>query len=547
MHFDNRIWPSLYGLFNSITGTWIQTPGDFMLTRSHLNSRFWIGVSLITIAMTFFLWAAPWRALECGPDEGMEFSKILILLRHPEAVKLVWNDQPWFYTQLVTLVFTVTGFQCWIPRLATLVIVVRLLFIFPRLMPKNAGWPHLVFAGLFFWCWPQIPHLSVSAMLELPAFGLAVIAAALTPRERAEWRPGRFVCAGSLLAIAVQLKLTALIILPALGIKLLLLWWQEIRPQPAAGPDVSRFQLSRWWLPPTLGGGAFVFLYALTAWWSPGWDWSQLWLSHVHAGASPQANQYRFEPLSLLQSPGTLAAAFFAIVILWRQHRLAEAAFPLVLFATVFTIHLNHRPWWDYYGVHFAIPLVLLGGWGAAELFYIGMSKGSAVSSFKKPAWVQMSALLLGILTVASWTAFELPRGYEATCSVRRSERVADNDAVNVLKQYHGRVNWAYTKQNILAVQAGYVMPPELTVLPKKRFWTGNITDDRILATVRQYQCEILILRESGELKEKPWIEFVAAEYDKVWSDGDESIYVAKRLHPTQAPTQKELLKSLGI
>jgi|GEM_PF-2393697 len=518
-----------------------------MRAKFQLNGRFWIGLSLITIATAFFLWAAPGRALECGADEGMEFSKILILLRHPETSQLVWNDQPWFYTQLAALVFTVTGFQCWIPRLATLAVVVGLLFVFPRLMPKNAGGPHLVFAGLFFWCWPEVPHLAVSAMLELPAFGLAVMAAAVTPRERAEWRTGRFICAGLLLAVAVQLKLTALIILPALGMKMLLLWWQEIRPQPSARLDAERFQLSRWWVPPVLGGGAFVLLYVLTAWWSPGWDWSQLWSSHVHAGATPQANRYRFAPQSLLQSPGTLVAGFFAGIILWRRRRLAEAAFPLVLLGTVFLIHLNHRPWWDYYSVHFGVPLTLLGGWGAAELFLVGMNKGSAISNFKKPVWIQVSALLLGTLTLATWAAFELPRGYEATWTVRRAERVADNDAVNVLKKYQGRVNWIYTKHNLLAVQAGYVLPPKLTVLPKKRFWTGNITDDRIQATVRQYQCEILILREEGELKEKPWIEFVAAGYVKVWSDGTEAIYVARRLNPARAPTQEELLKSLGI
>lgn len=529
-HFGIKFNAAKVGQLLCITRTLHHGQNDLMRTKFQLNGRCWIAVSLITIAAAFFLWAAPGQALECGPDEGMEFSKILLLLQHPGAVKLVWNDQPWFYTQLVTLVFRITGFQLWIPRLATLIIVVWLLLMFLRLMPKGAGWLHLSIAGLFFWCWPQIPHLAVSAMLELPAFGLAVIAAAVTPRERAEWRTGRFICAGSILAIAVQLKLTALIILPALAMKMLFLWWREIRPQPLAGSDIQESQFSRWWLPPALGCGAFVLLYGLTAWWSPGWDWSQLWGSHVHAGASPEAVLLRFKPQSLLQSPGTLAAVFFAVIVLWRQRRLTEAVFPLVLFVTVFTIHLNHHPWWDYYSVHFAIPLALLGGWGAAELFYVGRHKGYVVSNLKKTAWIKISTFLLGILVLTLWACFELPGGYDATWSVRQQQRVADNDAVNVLKQYHGQVNWIYTKHNILAVQAEYIMPPELTVLPRKRFWTGNTTDDSILAKVKQYRCEILILRKRSELNEKPWVDFVIADYVKVWSDETEAIYVTKHL-----------------
>lgn len=288
-------------------------------------------------------------------------------------------------------------------------------------------------------------------------------------------------------------------------------------------------------------------MFILIAMWSPVWDWSQLWGSHFTAGATTQADKYRLEPQELLQSPGILVAALLGIVVLWRKHRLHEVSFPLVLLVTVFIIHFNHRPWWYYYGIHFAIPLALLGGWGAAELLLIGMRSTAIEPAAAKPVFTPEISMMLGALAVSLWAGFELSRGYEDTLQVSQTQRIADNDLVNELKKYEGQVKWAFTQHNILAAQAGYVMPPELTILAKKRFWTGKINDQMILDTVKRYQCEILILNSDKELKNKEWNQFVEDGYVKTWSEDNESIFVSKRLNPTPPPKRENLLKQLGL
>lgn len=504
-------------------------------------------ILLILLAMVFFLGTAPWRALQCGGDEGMEFSKMLLLLRHPELVHLAWNDQPWFYSQVFASIFTLTGFQPGIPRLATFLIVCGMLLGFRRLMPSEAGWLPLLCGWAFFWCWPGMPSLSVSAMLEVPAFGLAMIAAALSPRGRTEWRCWRFCCVGLLLAVAVQIKLTAALVFPALVIKVAWVWWREIyRQRKVESPDAGRL-LNHWWLGPFLGVSVFGLVFGMIMWWSPDWDWSWLLGNHLAAAVTPQAEEHRFSPASLLESPGTVVGAILSFAVLGKQRRLSEAIFPVVLFGTVFLVHLNFHPWWSYYAVHFAVPLAILGGWGGGELFRQMQMEAGASETERRHFFSRNSSMMLGTLVIALWTGFELPRGYAQTWEVSQHQPAAENDEIRVLEKYQSRTKWAFTRHNIMAAQAGYVLPPELTVLPQKRFWTGAITEKSILGVVKKYGCEVLILNSQIELARKDWSSYVSENYVRVWSGDYESIFVARRLNPQPPPNKNELLKKLGI
>ncbi|MCO5053401.1 MAG: hypothetical protein M9920_14010 [Verrucomicrobiae bacterium] len=517
------------------------------VTNARPKFRVWTGVVIFLLAAIFFTWSSPWRVLECGPDEGMEFSKIQLLLQKPEMAKLAWNDQSWFYSKFFAAIFSFTGFQPGIARLTTLALVGWMLFVFPRLMPKSAGWPHLLCACLFFWCWPFIPNLSVSAMLETPAFALAIIAAAITPREWSEWKLWRFASAGFLFAIAVQIKLTALIILPALAGKIFLLWWREIRGQAVVVTETKRPQVEHWALRLAFGGLVFGIVFMVLAAWSPTWNLSQLLGSHFAAGETKAAAEYRLEPGELLKSPGLWLAAILSIIGFWRKRDVHEATFALILLITVTVIHFNHRPWWYYYGIHFAVPLAILGGWGVTELLRAALKPSSSAAGPMQSVFNKEISMTLGMAIVSLWASFDLPHGFEHTAQIRNEEKTNDNNAIYELEKYKGRVKWVFTRRNILAAQAGYVLPPELTILAKKRYWTGNINDESILATVKHYQCEILILYADQELKDTNWNQFLDSNYMKVLSEENESIFVANRLNPVLPPQRENLLKRMGL
>jgi hypothetical protein len=510
-------------------------------------------ILLLTVLLSifgtcFFLWAAPWGALECGADEGMEFSKIRLIFQRPDLVSLAWNDQPWLYSQVFASIFNLTGFHAVIPRLATFLISLGMLLSFGRLMPKGAGNLHILCSWAFFFCFADMVNLSVSAMLEMPAFGLATISAALVSQKSSNWSLMRFGCAGILFAFALQTKLTAAIVLPAAAAQVAVLWFdRSASPNQEGQLPFTLSNKKKLLIFPIFGLCIFCVTSVLVALWSPGWDWALLIGNHMAASAAPQAAKLRFEPTTLLASPGTLGGALLCLVILWRRRRLPEAIYPIVLFATVLLIHIYHRPWWDYYQIHFAVPLAILGGWGAGELIRLANNKFNDFGSMRSVFLCRDNAMMLGCLVIALWAGFELPRGYNNMVLLKQGIRIADSDEVKLLGEYKQQTKWAYTRLSNLTAQSGLMLPPELTILPKKRFWTKEATEKSVLEIVKQYQCEVLILMPNVELKQKQWNEFVAKEYVNVWSDQYEAIFIAKRLNPKLPISREDALKRFGI
>ena len=492
------------------------------------------------MAVVFWFWTMPAPRLQCGPDEGMEYAKIVLALNHPDKVQQAWSDQTWFYPQLLSSIFRLTGFQPWIPRMISLAIVVILCGLLIRLMPTAANWAHLIFCWLFLWAWPHVLHLWVSSMIELPAFGLAVISAALLPRAPDEWRYWRFILSGVLFATAVQIKLTALLIAPALLVHLFFVLRAKTRRLH------SHEDVSSEWSMPVAGVVGFIAVFCSILLWAPSWSWSALVNNHMTAGSTAQAAKYHFEVTTLCQSPGILLSAVAAIFILWRRNKLHEIACVLALLVTITVVHMIHRPYWYYYGIHFGIVLSIIGGWGAGELFRLAVFKLNDISSNGIAVFSRSASVMLWALVTALWIGFELPNGYEQTNALTDLPRADENEAIEVLKQYRGKVRWAFTSMGIFPSYAGYAIPPEVAVLPLKRFWSGNISAQGVLDVVKRYDCEIIILRDM-ELAYEKWKQYTDSDYVRVWSGNNMSIFVSKRLNPVPEPINGDWLKELNL
>jgi hypothetical protein len=501
----------------------------------------------IAVALVFFAWVAPWRLFECGTDEGMEFSKMLLVLRDPAAVHLAWNDQPWFYSKLLATMFSATGFHAWVARLLTLAVVCLLSRSLLRLLPRGAGWPHLLCAWLMLWTWPYFAGLSVSAMPDLVGFALGVLAIGILPRSASERGCWRFVGSGLLLAVGVQVKPTALLVLPALAVGAV-----RLRDPAANGRRpvrcawLRRFVAERW-LGPASGMASFAVWFAMLQWWSPRSDWTLICRVHYDSSLASQAAHYAFKPIDLLAAPGPLLGAGLAVPLLLRRRRLNEVTPLVVLFITVLVAHLVWRPWWYYYTVHFAVPLAVLGGWGTGELLRRGLLGPVGTDGGGGATRAGQRAMMLGALCLSLCCGFELPRAYEDASDLRFGRAIPGDEELQVLKAYRNTAKWIFTRDNTLAAEAGYLLPPELTILSKKRFWSREATPASVLKAVTRYHCEVLVLQRDLELRDRRWQHFVKKGYVPVWSDDTEEIFVTRRLCPVQPPGRRDVLHTLGV
>ena len=84
------------------------------------------------------------------------------------------------------------------------------------------------------------------------------------------------------------------------------------------------------------------------------------------------------------------------------------------------------------------------------------------------------------------------------------------------------------------AFHARLPAPPELAVVVAKRFWSGQISSEPILATCERYRPEQLLL--SNRLLGSGWKKFLEAGYTLACADQTSLLYVAKALIPPGAP-----------
>lgn len=452
-------------------------------------------------------------------DEHYEVSKGLLWAKGLSLYHQVWNDQPPLHTVLLGLCFKSFGATIAVARSLAMAFGLSLLAACGVLVGRRCGALATFLATVCLLMAPQVFELSVSVMLEVPAIGTALWALwpILRWQEKRQWPWLAF--SGGLLAAALQIKLTAAVVAPALALEILL--GAQGLSRASRLKEAVR-ALGIW-------GGSVVAAYLglVAALGTVPLD--VVWASHfsaqtlAHAGGS---SGLPFWPrLWFDHVEAVWAAGAGLLVLAWRRDW-RRLAFPLVWLVTVTLIHLHHRPWWPYYYLHFAVPLAWLSGYGVAELFRVAWAKAGERSL--RGRLLAYGCLGAATLLLALVMAYGGDRLLSEVERIRELPRVQENALVAKMRQYADRTRWVYTRQTIYPFHAGLIVVPELAVLPFKRFWSGQITDQQIWATVKRYRPEQLLLAD-GPL-DAGISEFVEAGYTRVYQDGEHALYVAKSL-----------------
>jgi hypothetical protein len=453
-------------------------------------------------------------ALEIGGDEGFELIKAFLCHRGYTLYEDVWNDQPPAHTLLLAGLFSVTGPSLLAARLLAAGFGALLVWIFAHWIRGQTGFVAAAAGVGILMAAPMFLTLAVSVMLEVPAFALGLCAGWFLEQRRRLLHPSWIVGSALTLAAALQVKLTAGILMPALLLQLLLSPGGSRLPDSLVSPDCearnpgtqpgtgafrpSRF--ARLWahrlLAVSLWLGTLVGNYALMARVMGSGGYDQLWAFHHSPAlrarlASEQG--YRLTLAQLADFPEGVAGAFVGIgLLVWRKdwHRLL---FPLVWLATALLVHLHHRPWWDYYMLHLAIPLAWLF---ALAMDAVSKLRGGFVPPSRLGRWAWAGALMVQVLLISLATVYGGERLAREFLAVRSSERIAYNPLVQTLRHYAPRAHWMFTRNGIYAFHARVLPPPPLAVLPAKRFWSGQLSEAELLSLVRGWQPEMLLVGE---------------------------------------------------
>ncbi len=482
-----------------------------------------------------------------GGDEGFELCKAF-QMNGPDAWhKKLWNDQPLLLDELYRLAFRLMGTHAWSARLVNLGFLGIILISLGSMIPKSTPFRWIGIAAVWS---VLLSHtityeLSISAMKELPAFALAVLSLAVITTQIPKQNSSKHLfISGCIFAFAVQIKYTALLVLPTIICSILINTLYKKR----FNKETMKLLLHTF----KIWSATFLLtsIVLLICFWllHPDWSWAECLRSHFGKCLPEyvaEKSGYQYSWSRLLDGYWFYPLLLLGIWISFQSSKYYRCKLlPSLLFILIICgVHLFHRPFWGYYILHFVAAFALL----TATVMEPVLKKFSALQKQKDGGTGILFAATLAFATLFISGAFSGIQENLAFLSQFKNRN--ESPLVNAMRKYAANTKWIYTRENFLAFQAQLPIPPNLVLLVKKRFWNGQINSQEILKEINQIEPEQLLLKQE-ELQQPKWKEWVETNYVKITSYGGLVLYVHKRLQPISIPKDKQiqlLLKNFGL
>ena len=507
-------------LFNKLAKHWLLAVSGFL--------------TLVCFALVAILVAKD--PLATGGDEGMELAKALLLLRTPGQAATEWTDQPWFYSQVFAGVFrgSVT-----IARLATATVGVGMFALWMTLVKRHSGLALSFLLPPLVCALPFTLQCFAACMCEIPAYGLAVSALGvlLLSRPSVLWRG---LLAGILFGLAVNVKLTAAMLVPSILIAML---WDHDKCW------FSITMLRQTAVPFCISAGLITAAACL---WSPRFSWSLLWQSHAMAAANGGATVRGYHakvadviPYFSLVVPTLVGAISGLFNPKSRQLAMSQ----VVAFATAIAVHSWHVPYWEFYDIHFGFPIAVLSILGLAWLGQqIRLCLGDVEYSPRFPRI--LAGVLLLFIASASWAcSYDIHRPFSQWVDCLKYPKTTDSKLVKYLREATFPEWHCYSRNNVIIARAGLLQLPDLTILSFKRLWSSSITEKEIIQKVDKARVEVLMLSELHEMHKDEWRSVLTNRYSLGIQEGDLMIFVRSdlKLKEHNIIDAKGVIKSLGL
>jgi 4-amino-4-deoxy-L-arabinose transferase-like glycosyltransferase len=451
-------------------------------------------------------------AILIGADEGFEVAKATLCLKGYKLYTDIWNDQPPLHTFLLTETLRHFSSTMLGPRLITSGLSLLLLAALFVLCWRFGGSRVATIATFLLLASPGFLLLGSSCMLEIPALAPTVAAlCVLSLGNRSKW-PMAEIIAGVLFGIALEIKLISFVMLPMAA---LLVWVNQRRDPSPIWSVIQRLVILSICLAASIIATDLVASHgAYLA------HFHQSWASHFGGTKSldyGSPNEHRFDWAALLRNWDlSIPAALGVVVCVRRISGTFGSAVPLIWLAYSFFVFGMHRPWWNYYYVHTAIPLC----WCAA----IGIESVWANARWPQgKLWCVILALYA--LCAGAWMIERLNLEVQ---SVRHSPQTYTSLFLKEMERYKSQAHWLYAEEPVYSFHAGIPLPPDLGVVVLKRYWSGEMSNARLTKDLMSYKPELILLKNDSQ--PRPFRDLINTEYLLIYMDADNLLYVRKSI-----------------
>jgi hypothetical protein len=232
--------------------------------------------------------------------------------------------------------------------------------------------------------------------------------------------------------------------------------------------------------------------FLVIAWSLNAWRWDQLLEANL-AGNVRSAFQERSSlsiVLNMLQR--SLMWILLAIWGLWclkQEGKLTRDrgyVFPLVWLGIILPVLLKHQPLWYHYSILLSIPLCWLATYGLIPL--INIIRGQNKRFAKIVTIIVCMAIVARTLDIY-FTGRKYLSNTDAKLAIVRN-----------ISQHRRSNSWIFTDVPMYAFRANLNVPPEMAVFSRKRWRSGNLSQQRLCKIIQDYRPEQILLGRFIEL-----------------------------------------------
>lgn len=425
---------------------------------------------------------------EFDHDEGINAIKAMLNIQGYQLFSDVWSDQPPLFNMLLTLWFRSFGLKILAGRGFVLLFSASILWVTIQYLRQFFGDIHAIFSILVMILLPYYLRLSVSIMIGLPSITLALLSffglALWHKFGHSRW----LLLSASAMGLSIMTKLITAFLVPILFSGILVSGLLDFRHSrewlKACIPSIQWLTILA-----VVTGSILIFVvkpaYIL-----------QLIQVHLTAGGSELFRVY-VENNTLIfishikDSLPVLVLALLGGISAYRSR--SWTAIYLVAWVIVGSILLFvNVPFWYHQLLLITVPAAILAAIAVGD----GLYTLQRFFRSREATGVSIGLSFLSLILIITYIATHLPRTLmqlDLKLPNFRGHSTEDIDKYLIVASmwdYASHTNWVYTDRPMFAFRAQLPVPPYLAVISKKRLAAGDLTDDKILEILIEYQPE---------------------------------------------------------
>jgi 4-amino-4-deoxy-L-arabinose transferase-like glycosyltransferase len=446
-------------------------------------------IALLFLAFTFSYY--PFREkLQFDTDEGLNLMRSMLVEMGYPLYSETSSDQPPLFNQLLALVFRVVGFNVNAARV--LVLLFSTLLVWAGAQFVQTTWGNLsaiAFLPLVIMV-PRYLDLSVAVMIGVPSIALAAVSmlfGAVWHRSRREiW----LVLSGSMLALSVLIKLFTGFLAPILLAGITLAMYMEARGEPFSWRTLRPALV---WSASFAALGLVLGLFLV----GPG-NVQSILLPHINAPSQEyfQTQSFGMNPHLQAAIPVLMLGVLGVILAIYRRNWLA--LYPLAWAGLAYLLFTVYSPVFYHHQLLITIPAALLAAGAVGEGILSLLRRRGGGDILRLEVLLGVAALLVFIWAAVQYVPVldrELMNRPRLTDFTLR----ATSGKLKVLRTMDANIHqtrWIMSDMPMYAFRVGRPVPPSLATISQKRLSTGSLTEEDILAAMREYRPEqVLIAR----------------------------------------------------